>query len=59
MMANAYIAWVTMLAVFTITVYVNIIGDIYLFIDCFISGSVLVTPDGLSGVGRHSGLGKK
>ena len=47
------------LAVFTITVYVNIIVDIYLFIDWFISESVLVIPKGLNGVCRHSGLGTK
>ena len=47
------------LAVFTITVYVNIIVDIYLFIDWFISESVLVIPKGLNGVCCHSGLGKK
>ena len=47
------------LAVFTITIYVNITVDIYLFIDWFISESVLVMPEGLNGVYRHSGLGKK
>ena len=47
------------LAGFTITVYENIIVDIYQFIDCFISESVLVIPEGLNGVCRHSGLGKK
>ena len=36
-----------------------IIVDIYLFIDCFISESMLVIPEGLNGVCRHSGLGKK
>ena len=39
--------------------YVNIIVDIYLFIDWFISESVLVIPKGLNGVCRHSGLAKK
>ena len=47
------------LAVFTITVYVNIIVDIYLFIEWFISESVLVIPEDLNGVCRHSGLDKK
>ena len=47
------------MAIFTITVYVNIIVDIYLFIDWFISESVLVIPEGLNGVCHHSGLGKK
>ena len=47
------------LAVFTIIVYVNIIVDIYLFIDWFISESVLVIPEGLNRVCRHQGLGKK
>ena len=47
------------LAVFTITVYANIIVDICLFIDWFISESVLVIPKGLNGVCRHAGLGKK
>ena len=30
-----------------------------LFIDWFISESVLVIPEGLNGIYRHSGLGKK
>ena len=44
---------------FTTTVYVNIIVDIFLFIDWFISESVVVIPEGLSGVCRHAGLSKK
>ena len=47
------------LAVYTITVYVNIIVDIYLFTDWFISESVLVIPRASLGFCCHSGLGKK
>ena len=43
----------------TITVYVNIIVDVYQFIDWFISENVLVISEGLNGVCRYSGLGKK
>ena len=56
---NANIARATKLAIFTITVYVNSIVDVYLFIDWFISESVLLIPEGLNGVCRRSGLGKK
>ena len=47
------------LAVLTITFYINTIVNIYLFIDWFISESVLVIPEGLNGVCRQLGLGKK
>ena len=43
----------------TITVYVNIIVDIYLFIEWLISESVLVIPKGLNEVCHHTGLGNK
>ena len=48
-----------MLAVLNITVYVNNIVDIYLFIDWFISENVLGIPEGLDGVCRHADLGIK
>ena len=48
-----------MLAVLNITVYVNNIVDIYLFIDWFISENVLKIPEGLNGVCRHAELGIK